>query len=343
MTMNVLQLTPGWEKAWERFLDGSPEATLGHLLGWRNVVEKTYHHTPYYLMAVDGQAVAGVLPLFVISSPLFGRFLVTAPYLSYGGLLTDSESAGDALIQVAREVAVEQRAKYIEIRGLSKVGRGLLPKEKYCTLVLPLSAGPNVLWERFEGRTRRAVRKALKSGLRVETGHHLRAVFADVMSRHMRDLGTPFHRARFYQSIAEELPGQSEILMARLGDRYVGGILVVACQRTVYWLYGAALRAYKGVAATSLLIWEAIRWACERGMAYFDFGRSRWGSGTFVFKQQWRALPAPLFYEYSLANGGHVPDMDPTNARFQFAIALWKQLPVSAAKALGPWIIRDIP
>jgi FemAB-related protein (PEP-CTERM system-associated) len=342
--MDVDLLTSDREKDWQRFVENSPQASLAHLLGWRDVVQKTYHHVPYYLMAVDGPSVAGILPLFFIRSPFFGRFLATAPYLSYGGLIADDKQAAQALIQVAREVARDQRAKYIEIRGLSRVDPGLLLKDKYCTFLLPLNVGPDGLWKQFEGgRARTAIRKALKSGLVVERGHHLRSIFADVVSRHMRDLGTPFHRIRFYQCIAEEFPEQSEILVARHGDRYIGGILCVACKETAYWIYGAGLTEYRRLAPTSLLVWEAIRFACERGLAYFDFGRSRWGSGTFFFKRQWGAQPLPLFYEYHLAAGESPPDVDPTNATFRWAIALWKRLPVFVAKALGPWIIRDIP
>jgi FemAB-related protein (PEP-CTERM system-associated) len=342
--MDVVLLTPDREKDWHRFIEDSPQASLAHHLGWRNVVEKTYHHTPYYLLAMDGEAVAGILPLFLIGSPFFGRLLVTAPYLSYGGLLADDERAAHALVQAAREAAIEQRAKCVEIRGLQRVDEGLLLKDKYCSFRLPLGVGPEALWRQLEGgRARKAIRKALKSGLVVEAGHQLRAIFADVMSRHMRDLGTPFHRVRFYERIIEEFPQQSQILMARQGGHYIGGILSVSYKETVHCVYGAGLREYRSWAPISLLIWEAIRSACDCGFEYFDLGRSRWDSGTFFFKRQWRAQPIPLFYEYHLANGASLPDVDPMNPRFRWAIAFWKRLPVFAAKALGPSIIRNIP
>jgi serine/alanine adding enzyme len=342
--MDVVPLTPNREKGWQRFVEDSDQASLAHALAWRNVVEKTYRHDAIYLMAIDGQTLAGVLPLFLIRSPFFGRFLVTAPYLSYGGLLGDQERACRALMQATREVATEQKAKYVEIRGLSKVGQGLFLKDKYCTFLLPLRVGHDVIWKRFEGgKVRWAVNKARKAGLIVESGHHLKKIFAEVMSRHMRDLGTPFHRMRFYQNIVEEFPNQSEILMARQGDRYVGGILVISFQGTVYWLYGAGLCEYKHLAPISLLLWEAIRSACEQGFMYFDFGRSRWDSGTFHFKRKWGAHPFQLFYEYHLLANGSLPDVDPTNSSFRLAITLWKQLPIFMTKLLGPSIIKDIP
>jgi serine/alanine adding enzyme len=344
MTMDVVLLTRDREEAWQRFVDESPQATLAHLLGWRNVVQKTYHHIPYYLVSIDGQAIKGVLPLFFIRSPLFGRLLVTAPYLSYGGLIAENESAGVALVEKARHLASEQKARYIEIRGLERIGRGLLLNDKYCTFLLSLDVGPDVLWKHFEGgRVRTSVRKALKSGLIVERGLHLQEVFAEVMSRHMRDLGSPFHQIWFYQRITEEFPYHAEMLMAKYNNCYIGAVLLLSFKDTVYWLHGAGLREYRSLSPVSLLVWEAIRYSCERGFARFDFGRSRWDSGTFFFKRQWRAQPVPLYYEYHLRSGVNLPDMDPTNASFRWAIACWKRLPVFAAKALGPWIIRDIP
>src|SRR5882724_8480982 len=86
----------------------SPQASLTHALGWRNVVEKTYHHLPYHLMAVERESVRGVLPLFLIRSRIFGRFLATAPYLSYGGLLADEEEVARALVEAAKELAREK-------------------------------------------------------------------------------------------------------------------------------------------------------------------------------------------------------------------------------------------
>jgi len=132
MLMNVSLLTPSLEKQWDHFVASASQATVGHELGWRNVVERSYHHTPYYLMALEKGLVCGVLPLFLIRSKLFGRLLATAPFLSYGGLLAnDSETAGK-LVNAARKLTAEKKAKYAEIRGLNRVKHGLQLKEKYC-------------------------------------------------------------------------------------------------------------------------------------------------------------------------------------------------------------------
>jgi serine/alanine adding enzyme len=341
--MHVVRLTPDREKDWQRFVEDFPQISLAHTLGWRNVVEKTYHHVPFYLMATDGPKIAGILPLFLIRSPFFGRLLATAPYLSYGGLLAKDTSTAGTLVNGARELAIEERAKYVEIRGLHKVDPSLQFKGKYCTYLLPLDPDPEVVWTRLEKRARTAVRKAMKSGLAVECGTHLVRDLVEVLCRLMRDLGTPFHGELFYRNILEAFSGCAEIFMVRYRDGFIGGGITVSFKETLAWVYGGCLKAYRDTAAMNLLTWEIIRYGCKRGSAYLDFGRSQWDSGTALFKRQWGARPFPLFYEYCLPVGTNLPDQDPTNPRFRLAITLWKRLPIFAARTLGPLIIRDIP
>jgi len=159
----------------------------------------------------------------------------------------------------------------------------------------------------------------------------------------MRDLGTPFHREIFYRNILAEFSDRAEIFMVRYRDRFIGGGLTVISKDTLTWPYGGCLKDYRHLAGMNLLTWDIIRYACEQGMACLDFGRSRWDSGTALFKQQWKAEPLPLFYEYDLADGVELPDMDPTNPSFRLPIAVWKRLPLAVTTAFGPCLIKGIP
>ena len=67
------------------------------------------------------------------------------------------------------------------------------------------------------------------------------------------------------------------------------------------------------------------------------------GEGTFKFKEQWGAQPVPLHWEYKLCQGTELPNIGPTNPKFQLAIELWKRLPLSVATRLGPGIVKGIP
>src|SRR5262249_4060012 len=52
---------------------------------WLSVLHKGLGHTPYLIEAIEGGITRGALPLSLVSSWLFGRFLVGLPYLNTAG------------------------------------------------------------------------------------------------------------------------------------------------------------------------------------------------------------------------------------------------------------------
>ena len=91
------------------------------------------------------------------------------------------------------------------------------------------------------------------------------------------------------------------------------------------------------------MYWGAIKHACEKGYQYFDFGRSRMGSGTFRFKEAWGAKPKQLHYTYHLNKSENPPDMDPDNPKYNILTRIWKLIPVPVSTLIGPVVRRNIP
>jgi FemAB-related protein (PEP-CTERM system-associated) len=106
--------------------------------------------------------------------------------------------------------------------------------------------------------------------------------------------------------------------------------------------YGGGLRAARALAANDFMYWEVMRRACERGYRVFDFGRSKIGTGSYAFKHNWGFQPEPLVYQFRLAIGRSLPDLNPLNPKLAVFIAAWKKLPLAAATRLGPLIVRGI-
>ena len=65
-------------------------------------------------------------------------------------------------------------------------------------------------------------------------------------------------------------------------------------------------------------------------------------SGSFAFKKHWGFSPQPLSYEFKLFGGNTIPSINPTNPKYQTAIAFWKRLPLAVANRLGPLISKDL-
>src|SRR5690606_10379039 len=98
----------------------------------------------------------------------------------------------------------------------------------------------------------------------------------------------------------------------------------------------------RALRANDRLYFELMRHARERHCQSFDFGRSKTGSGAYVFKKNWGFAPLPLSYSSWTAPGAEARDADPTSARHAARIALWKRLPLPIANWLGPAIARGL-
>jgi hypothetical protein len=91
-----------------------------------------------------------------------------------------------------------------------------------------------------------------------------------------------------------------------------------------------------------LLYLRMLEFACDNGYRVFDFGRSSPGEGTYRFKEQWGAVPAPLFWHY-ISLDGKTPDARGTGkASFEMAARCWQKLPVVVTKIIGPGIRKHI-
>ena len=65
-------------------------------------------------------------------------------------------------------------------------------------------------------------------------------------------------------------------------------------------------------------------------------------SGTFKFKEQWGALPAPAEWQFYVRRGD-VTAMRPDHPRYRRLIRIWRRLPVPLTRLIGPSIARGIP
>jgi serine/alanine adding enzyme len=332
-------------QAWIDFVAAAPRATLYHDYRWRSVQESVFHNECHYLLARDsGGAVQGVLPLVRLKSPLFGDFLVSVPYLNYGGVLASSDGARDALLTAAAERAASLGVSHVELRHDATVDLALPARDDKITMLLDLPADEAALWDGFKPKLRSQIRRPEKAGATARVGGgELVKDFYTVFARNMRDLGTPVYPQRFFEAIAATFPESMRIVVVDLEGRPVAAGLTLSHRSTVEIPWASALREANGASVNMLLYWTALRDAVARGARTFDFGRSSKDSGTFKFKEQWGAKPLQLRWHYWLKPGRELPRLTPNNPKFRLAIDLWKKLPVPIANVLGPRIVKYLP
>jgi serine/alanine adding enzyme len=312
---------------------------------WLNVLERGLGHATYCLEAADGEVTRGLLPLAYVRSPWFGRFLVSLPYLDYGGVLADDGPTEAMLVDRAVELADRLNVRHLELRQERATDHPALghrmTEKVHMRLELPGTAED--LWARLPAKVRNQVRKGKRGGLEVAWGgRELLPEFYAVFSRNMRDLGTPVYGERLFRGALLEFPGRAELCVVRAEARAVAAALVLHGWGVSEVTSASSLRSHNNTNCNMLMYWSLLERSVLRGQAAFDFGRSSRDSNTYRFKKQWEATASPAEWQYHLRAGG-VRDMRPDNPRYRTLISLWRHLPVGVTRLIGPPIVRGIP
>ena len=66
---------------------------------WMNVIHDIYDYKIHRLAALEDSQPLGALSLVEVKHPVFGHYLVTAPFGSYGGFAFESNAARDLLLE----------------------------------------------------------------------------------------------------------------------------------------------------------------------------------------------------------------------------------------------------
>ena len=333
------------DAGWDEYVAGHPQASGYHLMAWLRIIERIFGHRTFYLTAKDEQGqVHGVLPLVFLSSRLFGRFLVSLPFVNYGGVLANNPASQEGLLGRAVELAKQLAAGHIELRHEELAGLQWPDKQHKVSMRLRLPEEFDLLWKTFPAKLRSQIRRAEKEGMTFRLGRDdVLEDFYTVFSRNMRDLGTPVYGRTFFSEILRSFPESSRIGVVYLKGQPVAAGFLYGFRRVLEIPWASSDRRYNRLAPNMLLYGSVLDYACQKGFRVFDFGRSTPGGGTYRFKEQWGAKPVPLHWYYWLSNGGPLPDLSPSNAKFRWAISVWQRLPLFVSERLGPSISRSIP
>jgi FemAB-related protein (PEP-CTERM system-associated) len=342
--MNIVEYKTEDQKAWDSYVLQHEQGTLFHLTAWKRAIERTFPYKPRYLMAMRGNQVAGVLPLFLVSNVMTGRTLISTPFAVYGGVCADDEGARDALIEAACSLAHSEKVEYLELRLQEVDPRpGFHTKDLYVTLDTEIAPDSAVLFQRIPRDTRNMIRKGQKNGLCTTHGHSELDTFFEIYARSVRNLGTPVFSRRFFKILMEELGEALEIMVVWKDRLAVAAVMSFRFRDWILPYYGGSTLEGRRTAANNFMYWEVLERARQRGIRNFDFGRSKRGTGAYDFKAAWGMRERPLPYQFYLVKRKDMPNFSPANPRFNTAIEMWKRIPFPVTKAIGPALVKLFP
>jgi FemAB-related protein (PEP-CTERM system-associated) len=341
-SLAVRPFRSGDEQRWDEFVLGHSDGTFFHLAGWKRVLERAFRHPTYYLIAERGGIVTGVLPLTHVKSLLFGSSLISNAFAVHGGPIAADDDSRRALEGEAVRLMEMLAVPVLELRDFSR-SRSDWPSRSglYATFRRALDPAVEQNLKAIPRKQRAMVRKGIRNELHSEIDDGIDRLYR-VYSESVRNLGTPVFARSYFRILKEEFSTSSDIVTVLFGGKAIAAVLNFYFRNEVLPFYGGGTAAARQLAANDCMYWEVMRRACERGYRIFDFGRSKIGTGSYAFKCNWGFQPTPLAYQYRLARGRSMPDLNPLNPKLAIFIATWKRLPLAVATRLGPLIVRGI-
>jgi serine/alanine adding enzyme len=334
----------GNQPAWDAYVSEAGSSRLYHRWDWLQVIEETFGHKSYRLAAMEDGAIHGVLPLTFIRSRLFGKFLVSIPFFSYGGVLTREEVARDKLLEGAVDLAKKLGASHIELRQGDSCPTDWCQATPKVTMEVLLPATVDEYLRQLSASRRKRIRYSLKSGLRVEWGRgETLSVFYKLFALNMRNLGTPVYPRRFFENQISRFGENIRILTLWDHSEPVAAGFVTSHGTTLELPWAASISGHQKKDLSLVMYWHLIERAIEERYEWLDLGRCTRGSGSWDFKRHWNPIERPLHWYYWLEAGASLPEVRPDNPKFRLAKTLWKRLPLAVANGLGPHLVRSIP
>jgi FemAB-related protein (PEP-CTERM system-associated) len=334
---------------WDQYVAHKDNASIYHFWEFKRIVQSSFGHKAVYLAAFDSEEkISGVLPAIEMNSRLFGHFIVSLPFFTYGAALADNEHIEHKLYTALIDYAKQENVQHVELRAMhaqEKLKASAPSKENKVSMVRSLPETSEQLWGDIGTKVRAQIKKAQRYALETKFGKaELINDFYTVFSTNMRDLGTPVYSKRFF----------SELMKSRLHKQFDIGVVYfkgepVACSflmthngmMEIPW--ASTLQSANGMNVNMFMYWDVLKKAIQRECSFFDFGRSSKDAGTYRFKKQWGAQPQQLYWYYWLPEGEVMPELNPNNPKYKLLINVWQKLPVWLSQLIGPFVVKYLP
>lgn len=345
--MIAVERFSGTAEEWDGFASRQEGFTHFHRLGWRTLMADVLGHECLYLAARadgdEGRALEGILPLVRVRSVIFGHYLVSMPFLNYGGPLGTARAVR-ALVDEASRLAERDGARLLELRSRVPLSLAIPASHRKITVLLDLPGTAPLLQQRLGAKLRSQVKRPVREGVRLRFGADQVDSFHHVFARHMHDLGTPAHSLEFFRHIVEQFPDDCWVACAYLGHQPVACGCGFRFGDELEMTWASSLRAFNRLAPNMLLYWGFMERAIQDGVKVFNFGRCTPGGSTHRFKTQWGGRDEALWW-YDVAPRGGAPATTPSprDGAFDWGPSVWRRLPVRLTTAIGPSIVRLIP
>jgi CelD/BcsL family acetyltransferase involved in cellulose biosynthesis len=342
---SVHVVNPGQASNWGASLADFSDYSFFHSAAWAKTLEGAYGYRPVYLTVEDGGIVRGVLPLMEVDSELTGRRGIGLPFTDECGPLYDDCAWAYRMVQSAVALGKSRGWNFVEFRGGRELFPSAPPAVSFYGHRLDLEAGEDALFARMDSSTRRAIRKAEKSGLTVTVSSGLDALktFYSLHCKTRQKHGLPPQPFGFFSSIFRHILSRDlgMVVVAHWQDRPVAASVYFQWGAQAVYKFGASDDTFQQFRGPSLVMWEAIKRLRRHGARTLDLGRTSIDhEGLRRFKLHWGAREHKIEYvKYDLRRNRFVTDTDGATGWHN---RVFRALPVGLSRVIGAALYRHL-
>ena len=181
-------------------------------------------------------------------------------------------------------------------------------------------------------RNRRYIRQRSSDDIVIKKGNSsdLIADFYDIFSDVMHKHGTPVFSRRLFVNLAQTLAATYYVVY--LKDVPLSAAVIIDDQKISWIPWSGTHSEFKDNRPGLVMYWETIKDAyCKKKLIY-DFGRSNFGGGPYVYKTRWGATPVKIDILQ--------PKSSNVYKKYGYAARIWRKFPSGVAGRIGPRICR---
>ena len=275
--MRLVTVDPACDPAWAGLLDRHPRS-LFHSPPWLAALREAYGFIARAHLVQDaaGASISGLA--FCEIDDLLGRRILSLPFSDACDPLVDAAAAWERLFAALTATGLPVRLRCLD-NPILREDRRLVVTRHARWHTVPVTESDEALWSGLAGSSRRAIRKAERSGVEIrplaedEGVGEFRRLHVALRKRKYRMLAQPLV---FFEALRHHFEPVSAWfpLGAFVGSRLVAATLYLRWGDTLYYKFNASSLDDLDLRPNSLLVWAGMRLARSLGCSRLDLGPS---------------------------------------------------------------------
>lgn len=287
----VIAADPRTDPSWLE-LAGSAEGSLFTSPPWIQAVCGTYGFTPQARIVTNAEGRPTDGFAWVPISDIRGDRLVSLPFSDRAEPFVADVATWSPLLDDVLHIGVPLTIRCLD-GAVPMVDHGLIRTGEAAWQATPLDRPIEELFRSVSPAARRNIATADRNGVTVEEATGLDAVrlfhrlHMSTRKNKYRLLAQPFS---LFERIWQEFSAFDGMVtfLARVDGEPIAGVVCLIWNDVLYYKFGASLAGALPLRPNDAVMWNALRWASDRGLRLLDWGLSDLDQpGLIAYKRKW--------------------------------------------------------